>query len=76
MTTCKGCGAEFETWEEAEAHVVEARRRGGVMLTVAESTLLLKRIFPNYPDSLRPANPIPPKYEWSPRPEWRKGAGV
>ena len=24
MTTCKGCGAEFETWEEAEAHVVEA----------------------------------------------------
>lgn len=46
------------------------------MLTVAESTLLLKRIFPNYPDSLRPANPIPPKYEWSPRPEWRKGAGV
>ncbi len=39
------------------------------MLTVAESALLLKRIFPNYP-TLQPARPIPPKREWSSRVKW------
>ncbi len=39
------------------------------MLTVAESALLLKRIFPNYP-YLNPARPVPPKREWSARVVW------